>query len=223
VVCLLIEGLHALRSVETPVFWVLESGGGRPRSLLPTRPTAALTCRNRPTLAPRAINPSYQGCRCHATPAQRQQDAALLHKRRPLRGPVDHSETEANDCACLYDSRGGACPALCRPCPRVFPDPFHAWSTPGRDLDVPTIIAGSTPPETVFSVPGHGGDNLLVALVLDVPEPDLTPVENLLTPTILDVLAQAAAADQPYSWAADHISTRSITFARRSTSTPGRR
>jgi hypothetical protein len=157
VVCLLIEGLHALRSVETPVFWVLESGGGRPRSLLPTRPTAALTCRNRPTLAPRAINPSYQGCRCHATPAQRQQDAALLHKRRPLRGPVDHSETEANDCACLYDSRGGACPALCRPCPRVFPDPFHAWSTPGRDLDVPTIIAVSTPPDTVFSVPGHGG------------------------------------------------------------------
>lgn len=64
----------------------------------------------------------------------------------------------------------------------------------------------STPPDTVFSVPGHGGDNLLVALVLDVPEPDLTPVENLLTPTMLDVLAQAAAAaDQPYSWAADHI------------------
>jgi hypothetical protein len=31
-------------------------------------------------------------------------------------------------------------------------------------------------------------------------------IENLLTPTMLDVLAQAAAAaDQPYSWAADHI------------------
>lgn len=35
---------------------------------------------------------------------------------------------------------------------------------------------------------------MLVALVLDVSEPDLTPVENLLTPTMLDVLAQAAAA-----------------------------
>jgi hypothetical protein len=32
----------------------------------------------------------------------------------------------------------------------------------------------STPPDTVFSVPGHSGDDLLVALVLDVPEPDLT-------------------------------------------------
>ena len=32
---------------------------------------------------------------------------------------------------------------------------------------------------------------MLVALVLDVSEPDLTPVENLLTPTMLD-LAQAA-------------------------------
>jgi hypothetical protein len=59
----------------------------------------------------------------------------------------------------------------------------------GPDFDVPTIIALSTPPDTVFSVPGHGGDNLLVALVLDVPEPDLAPVENLLTPTMLDVLA----------------------------------
>jgi D-alanyl-D-alanine carboxypeptidase len=39
---------------------------------------------------------------------------------------------------------------------------------------------------------------VLVALVLDVSEPDLTPVENLLTPTMLDVLVQAAAAaDQP--------------------------
>ena len=74
------------------------------------------------------------------------------------------------------------------------------------------------------SVPGHGGDNLLVALVLDVPEPDLTPVENLLTPTMLDVLAQAAAAaDQPYSWAPITSSTQSTTLARRSTSTPGRR
>jgi hypothetical protein len=60
---------------------------------------------------------------------------------------------------------------------------------PGPGLDVPTIIAVSTSPDTVFLVPGHGGDNLMVALVLDVPEPDLTPVENLLTPTMLDVFA----------------------------------
>jgi hypothetical protein len=95
VVCLLIEGLHALRSVETPVFWVLESGGGRPRSLLPTRPTAALTCRNRPTLAPRATNPSYQGCRRHATPAPRQQDAAPYTNVGRFAAADDHSETEA--------------------------------------------------------------------------------------------------------------------------------
>jgi hypothetical protein len=53
-------------------------------------------------------------------------------------------------------------PALCRPLPRVSPDPFHARSTPGPDLDVPTIIAVSIPPDTVFSVPGYGGDNLQV-------------------------------------------------------------
>jgi hypothetical protein len=61
-------------------------------------------------------------------------------------------------------------------------------------------------PDTVFSVPGRNGNHLLVALVLDVDDPDLTPVENLLTPPMLGVLAQAAAAaDQPYSWAAEHI------------------
>jgi hypothetical protein len=62
------------------------------------------------------------------------------------------------------------------------------------------------PPDTVFSVPGPGGKNLLVSLVLDVDDPDLTPVENLLTAPMLEVLAKAAAAaDQPYSWAAEHV------------------
>src|SRR5437764_14527312 len=62
------------------------------------------------------------------------------------------------------------------------------------------------PPDTVFSVPGPDGHNLLVALLLDVEDPDLTPVENLLTTPMLDVLAEAAtAAEQPYSWAAEHV------------------
>jgi hypothetical protein len=52
----------------------------------------------------------------------------------------------------------------------------------------------STSPEIVFSVPGPDGENLLVALALDVPEQDLTPVENLLTPAMLDLLAQAESA-----------------------------
>jgi hypothetical protein len=71
---------------------------------------------------------------------------------------------------------------------------------------MPTISGVSASPDTVFSIPGPGSEILLVALVLDVPEPDLSPVENLLTPPMLDVLAHAAAAaEQPYSWAADHI------------------
>jgi hypothetical protein len=64
----------------------------------------------------------------------------------------------------------------------------------------------SSPPDTVFSVPGPDGSNLVVGLVLDVDDPDLTPVEKLLTTPMLDVLAQAvAAADQPYTWAAEHV------------------
>ena len=64
----------------------------------------------------------------------------------------------------------------------------------------------STDPDTVFSVPGPEGNNLLVSLLLDVPEPDLAPVEDMLARPVLDVLAQAVTgADQPFAWAAAHV------------------
>jgi len=72
-----------------------------------------------------------------------------------------------------------------------------------------TYDAGNVgaPPDTVFSVPSPDGKTVLtVSLLLDVPEPNLSPVEDLLTPPMLDVLAAAAAAaDQPYAWAAHHV------------------
>jgi hypothetical protein len=46
----------------------------------------------------------------------------------------------------------------------------------------------------------------MVSLVLDVVEPDLTPMEDLLAPPVLGVLAQAVTtADQPYAWATEHV------------------
>jgi hypothetical protein len=64
---------------------------------------------------------------------------------------------------------------------------------------------------------------LLVSLVLDVPEPDLSPVEDLLTPPMLDVPAEAvAAADQPAPGPRITSSTRSITYARASMCMRGR-
>lgn len=64
----------------------------------------------------------------------------------------------------------------------------------------------TVPFDTVFSVPSPDGDHLLVSLVLDVPDPNLSPVERLLTPPMLDVLAGAAlAAEQPYRCASEHV------------------
>lgn len=65
----------------------------------------------------------------------------------------------------------------------------------------------SAQPDTVFSVLGANDETVLtVSLVLDVPSPDLSPVENLLTPPMLDVLAGSVAkAEQPYAWASAHV------------------
>jgi hypothetical protein len=86
----------------------------------------------------------------------------------------------------------------------------------------PTVVRVTDVPDTVFSVPGPNGENLLVSLVLDVPDPDLSPIENLLTPPMLDVLAAAAlAADQPYPGQPNTLPTLSTTSSDASTSTRG--
>ena len=52
----------------------------------------------------------------------------------------------------------------------------------------------------------------------------MPPAFGDLTPTMLDVLAQAAAAaDQPYSWAADHIVHAIDHLRAQECVTPGRR
>src|SRR3954463_3884714 len=50
--------------------------------------------------------------------------------------------------------------------------------------------------DTVFTGPHplRGEEALVIALTLDVPQPDLTPVEGLLDPVMLDVVAGAALA-----------------------------
>ena len=50
-------------------------------------------------------------------------------------------------------------------------------------------------PDTVLTVPGEGGvAALTVSLVLDVDEPDLSPIETLLEPDFLSVLSDSLAA-----------------------------
>jgi len=89
------------------------------------------------------------------------------------------------------------------PCGRAV-SLLYVAELPLRALASPGV---NTYPDTVFSVPSPDGETVLtVALNLDVPEPDLAPVENLLTAPMLEHLAQGAlAAEQPYRWAAEHV------------------
>jgi hypothetical protein len=94
-----------------------------------------------------------------------------------------HWRAMANDCACLRASRIGVRPALCRTLPPRFSRSFPCMVDAGPGLrgtyDHRRV---DTAGHCLQRPRPHGGDNVLVALVLDVPEPDLTPVENLLTP-----------------------------------------
>lgn len=61
--------------------------------------------------------------------------------------------------------------------------------------------------DTTLTVPGaQGAASFMIRLRLDVPEPDLTGLDDLLEDRALDELERVLnQVDQPYPWATEHV------------------